>query len=119
MKKTLIKDYAKLHNVTVQSVYAKIKKGTLFSSIIDKHKYILECDDDSDDDSLKDEIKELKNRENRIIKECSNKIKKCEKEKIFYYNFFIISFMFLITFILLFSYATFCIISTNNISILF
>ena len=68
MKKTLIKDYAKEHNISVQAVYAKVKNGTLFSSEIDKKKYIIECENvavennANDCKKFKDEILTLKNK---------------------------------------------------------
>jgi len=67
MKYISIPDYAKRENISTKAVYARIKKGTVFSTTKDGKKYVIEEEKDCTSEQkkiteLSKEIKELKSK---------------------------------------------------------
>jgi len=98
MKYLSITEYAKRENISTKAVYARIKKGTVFSTIKDGKKYVLEEEKDCSSEQqkiteLSKEIKELKSRkkptENAIditpyqteIQDLKNELEKVKSQK--------------------------------------
>ena len=79
MQKILIKDYAKQKNISVQSVYAKVKKGSLVSTEIDKKKYIVLCSENTEE--KKEDLQPLLEEKNNRIQELENSLNFFENER--------------------------------------